>query len=306
MRFSIKKYKKYFRFDKKTKLILSLIACVFLLLLCYEYASSRGVNSKYDYYVSNFSLEDVNEKDYPYHFIDKYDLDTDDSNAYYINFNDYEEDIYKILEGGTYRLTGTLNGQLYIKAKDEIVHLIFDNVDIESYDGPAILVDNAKKIVITLAEETNNKVSDSGRYKENAEYDSAIMCLANLTINGEGSLDVYGLYKDAIRTRDTFKFISGDLSIHSKRTGIHATDGINIIGGEILVASEKYGFKTTKNGLNNRGSLMLLGGEINIIAGRSSFVAQSSSYIFNCTIHENSTYRYDVNGFTYEDGDCFK
>lgn len=243
---------------KKLCLIIGLVICIFLLFAFYDYGNSKNI--KHEEYYTSFSIEDVNEKEYPYHYVNKYDLDTTGENVIDVDLNTFEEDVFYINDAGTYRLTGKLSGRIHIDAKDEIVHLLLNNVDIEAYDGPALIVEDALRVVITLVDGSSNKIADCGYYKELSEYESAIQSNADLTINGNGFLDVYGLFKDGIRSKDVVKVIDGELSIHSKRTAIHGTDGINIVGGNIFIASEKYGFKTTKNGINNRGNLMVLGG----------------------------------------------
>lgn len=69
-------------------------------------------------------------------------------------------------------------------------------------------------------------------------------------------------------------------------------------GGQFDISSEKNGFKTTKEGADGRGSLIIGGGTMSIIAGRSAFVTTKASvYIFNCSIKSHSVVStYDIGG----------
>lgn len=301
----IRKLKKWIDKNQRKSLYIALALSVVSLFLCYVIGTFKKDYNNENYRL-NFKESDVTEIDFPYHYLTKYDFDISEEDSVLVNLNEYEEEVLYILNGGTYEITGELNGRIHINAKDEVVHLILNNVEIESNDGPALLVENAVRTIITLKEDSVNKISDSGRYKELSEYESAITCLSNVTFNGTGSLEVYGLYKDGIRSRDVVKVVDGYISIHAKRSGIHGTDGIYVDGGTIYIASEKSGFKTTKNGLNNRGALMIMGGDITIIAGRYSFSSEAPVFIYNCHVFENSVARYSGNSQKYEQTECFE
>jgi len=63
---------------------------------------------------------------------------------------------------------------------------------------------------------------------------------------------------------------------------------------------------TTKNGKKHRGALMLLGGDITLIAGRYAFASEAELYIADCNIREKSAARYKNKNFGFVDEGCFK
>ena len=68
-----------------------------------------------------------------------------------------------IQDGGYYRLTGQLDGRVRIDAEDQYVHITLDGASIGSREGPALHVQSASKVVLTLADGSKNSIADSPR-----------------------------------------------------------------------------------------------------------------------------------------------
>lgn len=213
---------------------------------------------------------------------------------------------FQITRGGNYRLTGEMEGTLTIQAPEEIVHLFLDDATIEAVSGSAINCVDAEKLIITLLPGTENSISDSGDYHNTPELEACVFSACDLTINGTGTLNVDGYYKDAIRSKDVVKIVDGNYSIKCKRTAVHGNDGIHAAGGKMVISTEKNGFKTTKRGEENRGALMLSGGEFTIIAGEYAFVTTKANiYIFDCTVRNRSIIdTYNAGGTYFVEGGC--
>jgi len=88
-----------------------------------------------------------------------------------------------ITAAGTYQVSGTLNdGQLVVETEDEDnVTLLLAGANIHNESGSPIYVANAKKVIITLVEGTQNNVSDGATYAnldESSEPSAAIRRIA--------------------------------------------------------------------------------------------------------------------------------
>lgn len=203
-----------------------------------------------------------------------------------------------VTDAGEYLLTGELDGTLRVNAKGSTVHLFLDGVTIRANDGPAILVEAAGKVLITLVDGSVNTVSDSASYTGGGDAEACIWCASDLTINGGGALNVYGFYKDAIRSKDVLKLVDGVYRVQCKRTGLHGNDGVNIAGGQIFIESEKFGVKTSKSGADGKGCLMISGGTVSVVAGRYALVTEEASlYIYDAAVQLNGVIGdYDVHG----------
>ncbi len=213
-----------------------------------------------------------------------------------------------IQDGGYYRLTGQLDGRVRIDAEDQYVHITLDGASIESREGPALLVQSASKVVLTLADGSKNSFADSPSYRSFHDTESCVFSDCDLTINGAGALTVKGFYKDAIRSRDIIRILGGNISITSSRTGVHAADGILVAGGSLTVSSKNNGFKTTRYSSGGRGSIEISGGTLGIVAGEYAFVTyQGDLFIRDCTVRCKSVIdNYDVGGERHIESGCVR
>ena len=77
-----------------------------------------------------------------------------------------EGETVTISEEGTYVLSGTLSdGQLIINASKEAkIHLIFNGVSITNTSGSAVNIQQAEKVILTLADNKTNNLKDGENY----------------------------------------------------------------------------------------------------------------------------------------------
>lgn len=219
---------------------------------------------------------------------------------------DAQETPLVITAGETVRLQGATDLPVRIDAPEQTVRLILDGADISSQSGPGILVEDADRVIITLAEGSRNFVTDAPNRTDENDYDGCIYSECPLTFNGTGSLTVTGLYQDAIRSRDTVKIVSGDYRLDAKRTGIRGNDGIRIAGGTVFIGAENNGLQTTKRGAEGRGALVVSGGELSVVAGRYAFVVEKAQlYLVGCRVQLSSVAGdFDVHGARYIEAGC--
>lgn len=189
----------------------------------------------------------------------------------------------QIDRGGTYLLTGNYEGQIWIDAKEYPVHLILDNVSVESNLGPALHVASASKVILTAKEGTDNTFRDVGDYGRE-EADGCIFSVSDLTINGSGSLSVYGYGDSAISSKDHIKILGGNISLQSKKDGIRANDGMVIRPETLVVESEGSGIVTRKAGKDEKGFIHVCGGEISIVSGKYGIYSANALSIRDCSL----------------------
>ena len=238
--------------------------------------------------------------------VTKTDLDTDPGLGQEIDLTLVPED-YSITEGGSYILTGEYSGQITVDAEEQIVHLFLKDVRIHSRSGPAILVASAGKVIITLADGTDNAIEDSAHYRDSDHQDASIYSSCDLTLNGSGSLSLYGYYNDAIHSRDMVKILGGNIFIQSFGHGIQGNDGILINGDSLRIESKKSGLRTTKAGNDHRGTIDLCGGRIAIIAGEYAIASSGDLYVRSCTVTTDSVMgQMDVAGSRFLTEGCLE
>lgn len=193
-----------------------------------------------------------------------------------------------ITEEGVYRITGTLyDGQILVNSPGKI-QLVMDNASLSCSDSAPIYVQQAKKCFLTLAEGTENSVSDSSDYlyaEEGAnEPDAAIFSADSLTINGSGSLQVFGNYNEGISCKDDLVITDGTLNITSVGNGIKDKDYVAIAGGDITITAGADGIKSDNTEDAACGFVYVQDGSITVsaqedcIQAETDFIAEGGSF----------------------------
>ncbi len=186
-------------------------------------------------------------------------------------------------ESGDYLLKGKMDGQIIIDVyEDERIHLYLDGADIASAAGPAIYVKSASKLIVTLMPDSENRLSDTVEYEGYEDSEACLYSVSDLTINGEGSLFVYGYHKDGVRSKDKIKIAGGNLEIQAKGDGIRGNDGFAMKEGVLHIQSEANGIRTANSGKAGKGDIELSGGEINLVAGKNGISGAGDVHIRDC------------------------
>ncbi|MCM1308211.1 MAG: carbohydrate-binding domain-containing protein, partial [Butyrivibrio sp.] len=183
---------------------------------------------------------------------------------------------------GTYIVRGTLDdGQLIVNVKKGDVRLIFDNARIScSYSSPVFVV-NADRLILTLADGSENALSDGTLYDTSdaltAEANAVIYSKDDLTVNGGGSLKISAAYDNGITCNDDLKLAGGKITISAADNGIKCNNSILISGGEFDITSEGDGIQAGE-------SLFVEDGKISVTSGGGSV---------NGKLHQDNAGRWD-------------
>lgn len=128
-------------------------------------------------------------------------------------------------------MSGTLEGSVIIDASNtDKVELILKNAEINSADFAAIYVLSADKVTITTEEETQNSLSNSGEYQniDENQVDGVVFSKADLTLKGEGILNIQASYGHGIVSKDELIFSSGTYDITAASHGITGKDCVEL------------------------------------------------------------------------------
>ncbi|MGI5899253.1 MAG: carbohydrate-binding domain-containing protein [Christensenellales bacterium] len=150
-----------------------------------------------------------------------------------------------ITDEGTYILTGTLNdGMIIVSAGDtDKPQLVLDGVSITSETSAPIYILEADKVVITLADGSENTLANGGVFTaiDDNNIDGAVFSKADLSFNGSGSLSVTSPVGHGIVCKDELVFAGGSYSISSASHGIDANDSVRATDTELTIVSGKDG-----------------------------------------------------------------
>ena len=180
-------------------------------------------------------------------------------------------------------LSGDYSETVVIDAKDRIVHLLLDNANISTNDGPAVYIRSAAKVVMTVKDGTENTLSDSAYYSDQ-DLSAAVLSDADLTINGKGTLNISGFRKDAVRTDRVLKIVDTTVRIKAKRDAIDADDGMLLMAGRLVAEAERDALTSDRHKKESKGNIYILGGSNELIAGKTGIRSGADLYISSCTV----------------------
>ncbi len=174
-----------------------------------------------------------------------------------------------ITEAGTYVLSGTLtDGCIDVNVSGKgTVRLILNGVNITSGTTAPFIVEDAKKVVVTLADGTTNTFTDSTRVAaDDEDYSAAVYSKADLTFNGNGTLKINAGYRNGIKSTDDLKIVSGTYNITSNEDGIVGKDFLAVKTGTFNITSGQDGMKSTYDKDDTKGNIIIDDGTFNITA----------------------------------------
>ena len=191
---------------------------------------------------------------------------------------------------GVYVISGTLDdGSITVDADDAAkVWLYFNDVNITCQDNAALIIENADKVFLTLAEGQESVLVSGSEYETSATeagIDGVIYARDDLTINGAGSLSISGGPAHGIVANDDLVITGGTIAVTSALDTIHVNDSLRMTGaamtldagddaiqvdnegGYIYIESGEFNITAEDEGIAAEGDITIDGGEFNIAVG---------------------------------------
>ena len=159
-----------------------------------------------------------------------------------------------------YVVSGTTANGSFTVVGDKKYEVQLNSVSITNPDSAALNLLSGKRAYVVL---NGASTLTDGTTSKN-DHKGALYCKGKLLLNGNGTLEVYGNYNNAIHCADYIVTRTG-MNIYAKSTanhGIKANDGIYINGGVLNVEVTADGAK----GINCESNITVNGGRTTVIA----------------------------------------
>jgi hypothetical protein len=223
--------------------------------------STQSESSSSDMFTSNDLESDWDTTDAENIILSDDKTTISDSNCYV-----YDSDVY-ITTSGYYVVSGELsNGSIIINAdSNDKIWLMLNGVSINCDNDAAIRVEQADKVFLTLADETENNISSGAQYSSDvvsSGVDGVIYSKDDLTINGNGTLNVTAQYKHGIVGNDDLIITGGNITIDAVQDAIHANDSVRIANAQINISAGDDGITVSND--DESAFLYIESGKINI------------------------------------------
>ena len=230
-----------------------------------------------------------------------------------------EGDVYTVTAAGEYVLTGVLaEGQIVVDAgDDDKVTLTLSGTSITCSTDSPILVTNADKVKIKVADGTYNVVTDA-RARQTDETDeagnAAVYAACDMDLLGAGSLVVRAGYNNGIQTKDDLEIKNLTLKVTAPNNAIKGNDSLTIKSGEITAISTGGDALETDNSDvsskgNQRGTVTISGGNLTLYAACDGIDAAYDVVISgtpNITVNTYTYSTYTVKSQMAADADSYK
>lgn len=175
-----------------------------------------------------------------------------------------------ITEETTHIISGTLDdGMIIVEADDTAkLQIVLNGVNINSATSAALYIISADKVFVTLADGTENTLSNGGSFEaiDENNIDGAVFSKQDLTFNGSGSLTVTSAAGHGIVCKDDLVFMGGAYTIASAYHGLDANDSVRIADAAITVDAGKDGIHAENTDDTALGFIYISGGTMNIEA----------------------------------------
>lgn len=192
------------------------------------------------------------------------------------------DNILSITADGVYEISGTLSsGQILIDApKDAKVELVLSGVNITAGENAAIYCKNADELIITLAENTRNTLTDTSEFIYadivNEEPNATLYCDTDMNIGGSGSLTVNAGFAHGILVKDDLVVDGGSYTVTAAEDGVRGKDSITVLSGNFDVTAGGDGFKSNNADSAEVGRIVFEDGTYNITAKGDAVQAEST------------------------------
>lgn len=188
--------------------------------------------------------------------------------------------IVTISAAGDYLITGELTGQLVVDAtSDDKIRLIFNGVTISCENSAPVYVKQADKVVITLAEGSQNSLTDGAVYQyddpEKEEPSAALFSKDDLSINGSGTLSITASCNNAIQSKDDLRISGGIFNITAADKALVGRDSLAVCGGTFTLNTQGDAVKATNDEDPALGYAVITGGVFDITAEQDAFSAET-------------------------------
>lgn len=189
---------------------------------------------------------------------------------------DDSEKTVKITAEGTYVVSGE-HESITVSAPDTAkVRIILKNATVSNTSGPAIYIEKADKVFITAYKDTTNTLSDGTSYTgdfKDTNIDGTIFSKTDLTLNGEGTLNITGNCKCGVVSKDDLIICGLNLTVKSTGCALEGKDCVKIKDAAITVSAGGDGIRSTNTEKSNKGFVYIETGNIDITSGNDGIQA---------------------------------
>ncbi len=218
-------------------------------------------------------------------------------------------------EEGVYVFSGTLeDGQIVVNADETAkVQIVLDGAQITSSTSAAVYALEADKVFLTLAQGTENSLSNGGEYVaiDDNNIDAVVFAKTDLTLNGSGSLTINAPVGHGVVSKDDLVITQGEYTITGGTFTMDTVDDCLHAGGDLTISSGEFTLSSGDDAVHSDGAVSIADGTFTIpycyegIEGASITIDGGTFDITSCDDGLNAAGGADSSGFGGRSPDQF-
>lgn len=196
-----------------------------------------------------------------------------------------------LVEEGTYIIKGIFeNNSFKVNGESKNkYHVVLENAQITCNYSSPVYASNGDKLIITVADNTDNMLNDSVNHANDAG-NGTIYSEMDVAINGNGNLTIEANYSNGIVTKKDIKISGAKVTVNANNNGIKGNSSVTIIDSNIVITAKGDGIKTTEEVDKEKGFVFISGSVVEVTADDDVIQATNA-----CVIRDKS----DVRGRCY-------
>lgn len=133
-----------------------------------------------------------------------------------------------------YNISGTsTDGEFYMEGSFKCT-VILNNVTLTNPAGPAINIQNGKRVEVSVKKGTTNTLTDGN----NEDYNGCFHCKGHTKFKGKGTLNITGNSKHAIYSKEYIEVKNCNINVTSaKKDGFHCKEYFLMESGEVSISN---------------------------------------------------------------------
>ena len=200
--------------------------------------------------------------------------------------------VYTITSGGTFTLSGVLNGQIVVNAGDSAdVTLELNGVTITYGTDSPIKIVSADSVDISAKSGSTNTINDTRSAKtttDSSQGEGAIYAKSDLKFKGSGTLVVNAGYNNGIHTTKDLTIQKLTLTVTARNNAIKGNNSITVTSGTVTaISTHGDGMKTENTDTNKkgvtRGDITISGGTVTVYAAGDGIQAAHDFWLTSGT-----------------------
>lgn len=183
---------------------------------------------------------------------------------------------------GTYVVSGVLaDGSIAIDlTKEEKAQIVLHGADITCLTGAPLYATSCDKLLITLAEGTQNTLTDGAAaftYANPAkeEPNATLFCKDDMTINGGGQLTVNAGFQNGIVSKNDLRIVGATLTVTAPNHALRGNDTVLLADATLTLTAGGDGIQTNNNQEPEKGWFLMEGGTVDITTARDGIQADT-------------------------------